>query len=119
MRRGSVLVLMLLVAGAGVGYALRSGVQGPTTVLLDGVPLDSGSQQVPPHPVLTLGLASGSQSSDYRALIDGTSVAVESRGGAATVRLPAMPQASWHRLAGWRGRVLGGGGAAVCAGGVG
>jgi spore germination protein YaaH len=100
---------MLLVAGAGVGYALRSGVQGgPTTVLLDGVPLDSGSQQVPPHPVLTLGLAGGSQSSDYRASIDGTPVAVESRGGAATVRLPAMPQASRHRLTVWRAGLLGG-----------
>jgi len=99
---------MLLVAGAGVGYALRSGVQGgPTTVLLDGVPLDSGSQQVPPHPVLTLALASGSQSSDYRASIDGTPVAVESRGGAATVRLPAMPQASRHRLTVWRAGLLG------------
>lgn len=108
MRRGLVLVLVLLVAGAGVGYALRSSGQvGPTTVLLDGIPLDSGSQQVPPRPVLTLALASGSQGSDYRASIDGTSVVVESRGGAATVRLPAMPQASWHRLTVWRAGLLG------------
>src|SRR5437899_11397978 len=108
MRRGLVLAFALLVAAAGLGYALRSGAQGgPTTVLLDRIPLDSGFREVPPHPVLTLALASGSQSSDYRATIDGTSVGVESRGGAATVRLAAMPQASWHRLTVWRAGLLG------------
>src|SRR5437016_3561726 len=108
MRRGLVLAFALLVAAGGLGYALRSGAQGgPTTVLLDGIPLDSGSQEVPPHPVLTLALASGSQGSDYRASIDGTSIGVESRGGAATVRLPGMPQASWHRLRVWRAGPLG------------
>src|SRR5438132_8277459 len=108
MRRGLVLAFALLVAAGGLGYALRSGAQGgPTTVLLDRIPLDSGSREVPPHPVLTLAIAGGSQSSDYRASIDGTSVGVESRGGVATVRLPAMQQASWHRLSVWRGGLLG------------
>jgi spore germination protein YaaH len=109
MRRGFVLVLVLLVAAAGLGFALRSDVQGgPTAVLLYGIPVDSGYQEVPPHPVLTLELAGGSRSSDYRASLDGTAVAVESRAGVARVPLPAMPQASWHHFAVWRVGLLGG-----------
>jgi spore germination protein YaaH len=76
-------------------------------VLLDGIPLDSGSQDVPPHPVLTLEFAAGSKSSDYRATIDGASVTVETRRAKASIALPAMPQATWHRLAIWRTGLLG------------
>src|SRR5258708_1350126 len=103
MRRFLLLVVVLLLAGAGLGYALHgTPPAGATTVLLDGVPLDSGSQDVPPKPTLTVIVARGAQASDYRASIDGREVPVEAQTGGAALLLPAMPQASWHHLSVWR-----------------
>ncbi|HXA42403.1 MAG TPA: glycosyl hydrolase family 18 protein [Candidatus Solibacter sp.] len=109
MRRLLLLVVVLLLAGAGLGYALHGTPPGgATTILLDGVPLDSGSQEVPPKPTLTVIVAGGARASDYRASIDGRAVAVRAGSGGASLSLPAMPQASWHHLSVWR-ETLGGG----------
>ena len=108
MRRLLLLVVVLILAGAGLGYALHgTPPQGATTILLDGVPLDPGSEEVPPRPTLTVVVATGAQASDYRASIDGKDVRVRARGGAASLSLPVMPQASWHHLSVWR-QTLGG-----------
>jgi spore germination protein YaaH len=72
-------------------------------LLLDGVPLDSGSQDVPPHPTLKLGLRTHFSATDYRATIDGRAVSVQADGaGSARLVLPAMPQMTWHKLEVWR-----------------
>src|SRR5258708_24920828 len=108
MRRLLLLVVVLILAGAGLGYALHgTPPQGATTILVGGVPLDPGAGEVPPRPTLTVVVATGAQASDYRASIDGKDVRVRARGGAASLSLPVMPQASWHHLSVWR-QTLGG-----------
>lgn len=95
---------LLVLAGGGAAYALRANsASTPPALLLDGVPLDSGSQDVPPQPTLKLGLRAQSSASDYRATLDGRDVTVQADGaGSARLKLPAMPQMTWHKLDVWR-----------------
>jgi spore germination protein YaaH len=97
-------VALLVLAGGGAAYAVRlNSPAAPPALLLDGVPLDSGSQEVPPRPTLKLGLAAQSSASDYRVTLDGRDVNVQADGaGSARLMLPLMPQMTWHNLAVWR-----------------
>jgi spore germination protein YaaH len=50
-----------------------------------------------------MGLGARSSASDYRAALDGRAVSVQADGtGSARLRLPAMPQMTWHKLDVWR-----------------
>jgi spore germination protein YaaH len=97
-------VVLLVLLGVGLGYALQlSPTAAKASVSLNGVPLDSGSQEVPPQPTLTVTLPGQASASDYRASIDGRAVDLESKAaGGAALRLPPMAQATWHKLDVWR-----------------
>lgn len=98
-----VLLMVLVLIGAGLAYANGSSpLAGSPTVLLGGVPIESGIQEVPPHPKLTLRLPPGAHAGDYRAALDGRDLAIVAAATAPTMALPAMPQASWHHLELWR-----------------
>ena len=102
-------VVVLLLVGGGAAYALHlTPTSVPASVLIDGVPLDSGSQEIPSHPTLTLSLPSQANAGDFRTALDGRPVPLQPDGtSTATLRLPAMPQASWHKLDVWRSGIGG------------
>ena len=97
-------VVVLVLLGAGLAYALQgSPTGGRASVSLNGVPLDSGSQEVPPKPILVVTLPARTMATDYRATIDGRTVDLEPKAsGSAELHLPAMTQATWHKLEVWR-----------------
>jgi spore germination protein YaaH len=103
-KRVAVAVVLLVLLGAGIGYAFQaSPASGRASVSLNGVPLDSGSQEVPPKPTLMVALPARANASDFRATIDGRAVDLEPRAsGAAELRLPVMSQSTWHKLNLWR-----------------
>jgi spore germination protein YaaH len=104
LKRAFLVVALLVLLGAGAAYGLRlTSTEGRASISLNGVPLDSGSQEVPPQPILTVSLPARTSASDYRATIDGRAVDLEPKDpGSAQLRLPAMPQATWHKLDLWR-----------------
>lgn len=98
------LAAVLALAGGGAAYAFGvNSSSAPPALLIDGVPLDSGSREVPPQPTLTLRLGAGSRAGEYRATLDGRAVSLRGDGaGLVRLMLPAMPQMTWHKLELWR-----------------
>ena len=97
LKRLAFIAILLVLLGAGLAYAFRlSPATGRAAVSLNGVPLDSGSQEVPPRPTLVVTLPSRATASDYRATIDGRTIDLESKAsGSAELCLPR-----WRRRPG-------------------
>ena len=92
--------------GGFVVYRTTGSANPPPIVLLDGVQLTPGVEQVPPHPLLTVALAHDQRITDFRASVDGHSLPIApGKGGSVTtgeLQLPLLSQGAWHHLQVWR-----------------